>query len=404
MKPTHVFFSAPHRVMFFAGALQSLLPVLWWAFDLAGRFAGLVSPVNWVLPAIWLHSGLMVYGFFSFFIFGFLMTALPKWVAAGPLTLQQYLPAFVLMLGGWLLFWLGLLFASLPLLCFGLMLAVLGWGWGWRALFLAVRHSIQHDRQHAWAILFVLGFGCLGLLLYLAGVWFDQAHWVETATEVGVWGFLAPVFFIVTHRMLPFFSGNVIRGYPMFHSMASLWFLLGCMGLHALAAAFEFTAWLWLPDLLAAGVVFWLAWRWQLQRAFVSHLLAMHHSAGLWLGVAFLLHSIQEFVSWQGGSWGGHAPLHALSIGYFASVLIGMATRVSLGHSGRLISSDVWAWRLFWLLQVVVLLRLASEFVLIGGAGNLAWLAALGWLLVFGGWCAVHLPMYLAPRPDGRPG
>jgi uncharacterized protein involved in response to NO len=92
-------------------------------------------------------------------------------------------------------------------------------------------------------------------------------------------------------------------------------------------------------------------------------------------------------------------PLHALGIGFFASIVIGMATRVALGHSGRPIGEDRWAWPLFLALQGVIVLRLAAEFV-----GELSVAAALGWLIVFGLWARVHFPMYFQPRPDGQPG
>ena len=77
-----VFCSAPHRVMFLAGATQGLLAMLWWAADLAARHGGLHAVPAWPLPAPWLHAVLMGLGFFTFFIFGFVMTAGPRWQAA----------------------------------------------------------------------------------------------------------------------------------------------------------------------------------------------------------------------------------------------------------------------------------------------------------------------------------
>ncbi|MDE2585752.1 MAG: NnrS family protein, partial [Betaproteobacteria bacterium] len=85
--------------------------------------------------------------------------------------------------------------------------------------------------------------------------------------------------------------------------------------------------------------------------------------------------------------------------------LLGMATRVTLGHSGRAIAEgDKWTWPLFWLFQLIPVLRIAGEFFPVPGVLNLQWLAALGWLVVFGTWCWLHLGIYLRPRPDGQPG
>jgi uncharacterized protein involved in response to NO len=402
-----VFFAAPHRLMFFAGALQALLAMGLWAADLGARYAGLYVPIAWPLPPSWLHAALMIYGLFSFFIFGFLMTALPKWVAMGPLTQAQYVPGFLLLVAGWLLFYAGLLLPAL--LPVGLVVVVLGWSACAWSLLGCVRASMNDHKTHAWVVLAALAAGVIGVALYAAGLALRHPGLIGAAIEVGLWLYLVPVFFTVTYRMLPFFSGSVVRGYVEYRSPLLFWGLLAVFALHALVGAFDLpgNAW-WLADLAGAGMAAWLSWRWQIRKVFVSHLLAMHHTAGLWLAVALLLFAVQGAVAAfgldEGGGWGGRAPLHALTVGYFGSILLGMATRVTLGHSGRLISSDVWAWRLFWLYQGVVLLRLLGEWFPTVGALNLIWLSSLGWLLVFGMWSRVHLMMFVKPRPDGRPG
>ena len=400
-----VFFAAPHRVMFFGGGVQTLLAMCLWAIDLGARHGGLYPPVGWPVPPVWLHAALMIYGVFSFFIFGFLMTALPKWVAMGPLPQPRYVPGFLLLVLGWGVFYAGLL---LPLLLpVGLVTVALGWAAGAWSLLGTVRNSMSDHKTHAWVVLAALAAGMVGILVYAAGLVLDSAMLIRMAIETGLWLYLVPVFFTVTYRMLPFFSGSVVRGYLEYRSPALYWGILAACLLHALAAALELPGgWWWLGDLAGAGAVAWLIWRWQIHKVFVSHLLAMHHLAGVWLALALLLYAAQGASAAFGfdAGWGGRAPLHALTVGYLGSILIGMATRVTLGHSGRLISSDVWAWRLFWMFQIVVLLRIGGEWASAPGITNPVWLSALGWLLVFGMWNRVHLAMYLKPRPDGRAG
>lgn len=405
MKLAPVFFSAPHRVMFFAGASQALLTMFFWAVDLGARYAGLYPPPVWPVPALWLHAALMIFGLFSFFVFGFLMTALPKWVGQGPLTQQQFLPAFALLVSGWLLFYAGFLLVA-PLMSVGLLVVALGWVFGTWSLFSSVRSSMSDQKVHAWVVLSALAAGIVGLTLYALALVRRDAGLIQVASEIGLWLFLVPVFFTVTYRMLPFFSGSVVRGYVEYRSLRPFWVVLACCLLHVFGMVADLRPWLWPADLVGAATVFWLAWRWQIHKVFVSHLLAMHHVAGLWLGMAFLFFAVQGAIDvfLPGLAASGRAPLHALTVGYFGSILLGMATRVTLGHSGRLISSDVWAWRLFWLFQMVIVLRLAGEWLVWSGVTNLIWLSALGWLLVFGMWSRVHLLMYLRPRPDGRPG
>ena len=73
-----IFTSAPHRVFFFWGGVQSLLTLTWWMADLAGRYGGFYAPISWTISPIDAHAFLMIYGFFPFFIFGFLMKTKAK--------------------------------------------------------------------------------------------------------------------------------------------------------------------------------------------------------------------------------------------------------------------------------------------------------------------------------------
>ena len=72
--------AAPHRSLFLAGSLQGVLTLLWWVFDLAGRYAIAGSVTNWSITPVWAHAFMMIYSFFPFFIFGFLFTTYPNWM------------------------------------------------------------------------------------------------------------------------------------------------------------------------------------------------------------------------------------------------------------------------------------------------------------------------------------
>ncbi|MBS1189380.1 MAG: uncharacterized protein H6R10_1172 [Rhodocyclaceae bacterium] len=391
----HVFFSAPHRLMFAGGAFQLLAAMALWAWILGGRYFALpVADLPW--PPAWIHAGLMVFGIFPWFIFGFLMTALPKWMGAGPLSFRRYVPPFLSMAAGWGLYYGGLVLP--PLGPAGLVLVAVGWLWGVHSLGRACQGSVN-DRRHAFAALVALGVGAFGVLAYAWALAAMDAAWFRVAVESGLWGCLAPIFFIVLHRMLPFFTGAAIRPYQPYQPQWALWLMLAALAGRGLLAIAGTSAWRWLPDAVAAGIAWHLSGRWGLKAALKVPMVAMLHLGGLWLGAAMTLFALQSILAALGLAWGGLLPLHALGVGFFASILIGMSTRVTLGHSGRPIGEDRWAWRLFLALQGVVALRLAGEF-----AGALNFFAALAWLAVFGLWASRYFPMYLQPRPDGQPG
>lgn len=387
--------------MFMAGALQSLLTMAFWLWELGGSRAGLYAPPSWPLPPVWAHAASMIFGLFPFFICGFLMTALPKWVGGPPVAARAYLPAFFMMSSGWLLFYLALLAPAFSGWTGASLVPVaVGWGWALRALVGTARQGVNVGKQHAWAALTANALGIAGLLAFAVGLYLVDSDWVRVGIETGVWCAVLPVFFIVSHRMLPFFSSTVIPRYRIYRPLPVLWLMLGCFAVHALAAMTGTQRYFWPVDLFAAGLAFFLSWKWQVQRSFAVPLLAMHHVATLWLGTALALYAAQGAAAGSGTLHLGLAPLHALTVGYFASMLIGMATRVTLGHSGRTVVTDRWNWGLFWLFQCVVGLRLAAEFFVWSGPGNLLWLAGLGWFAVFALWCRIHVPMYLKTPGD----
>ena len=104
--------------------------------------------------------------------------------------------------------------------------------------------------------------------------------------------------------------------------------------------------------------------------------------------------------------WFGLAPLHALVIGYFASMVLGMASRVTLGHSGRPLVLDHFTWLLFLGFQITTLFRIMPE--IMPAASALApvfyLFAAAVWLICFMLWAARFAPIYWRPRVDGKLG
>jgi uncharacterized protein involved in response to NO len=127
------------------------------------------------------------------------------------------------------------------------------------------------------------------------------------------------------------------------------------------------------------------------------------HIAFAWLPVAFVLFAAQDIVfALHGEVVLGRAPLHALAIGFFGSMLVAMVTRVSQGLSGRPLQMGAVPWLCFVLLQGVALLRIRAEL----GGDMYLWLviAGAGWLLAFLPWVLRSAWIYLTPRADGRPG
>jgi uncharacterized protein involved in response to NO len=398
------FSAAPHRMMFFGGAVQGLAVMVWWMAELLGRYIPLFLPPAWTIPSVWAHGFLMIYGFFPFFIFGFLMTVYPNWMNGAKVPPRRYVPAFLLLACGVLLFYIGLL-AGKGLLIVALVLMLAGWGIAFYALLDVLITARHPDKLHPRITSVALGAGWLGMLAYLLWLVTGNALFAVFSLKAGVWFLLLPVFFTICHRMIPFFSSRVLDNYQIVRPINALWVMLACSYGHGSLEILGWNAWLWLFDLPLLAQALYLSWHWQLRRSFEVRLLAVLHVGFAWVSVALALYVAQSLALLAGVGMLGFAPLHALTIGLFGSMVLGMASRVTLGHSGAELEADGATWALFWGFQLAALARIGGDLPLAGAAaGHFYLLAATVWLACFTPWFVKYAPRYWRPRSDGQPG
>ncbi len=381
--------------MFALGSLQAVLVMLWWLTDLAGRYGGWYAPITWVLLPPWAHLYLMVYALFPFYMFGFLMTTYPKWMAGAPVSSRHYLATAALLGTGMLLGYIGLLVGKTLLLA-ALLIYLAGWGVGLHALLSVYAGAQRPDTLHALITSGVLLLGWSLLLIYTIGVFRDSPGWIAVARSGGIWWFLFPVFFAVSHRLIPFFSSTVLPGYKIIRPDWTLWLMTAGGLLHGALEISNLPAWTWLVDVPMAVVALWLSASWRLKQSFHVRILAMLHIAFVWLGIALLLYGVQSLVLLAGMDFAlNRAPLHALMVGYFAAMLIAMSTRVTLGHSGQPLTADNTAWSIFLAVQAATLFRIAADLPAVSPfASHLYLCSALLWLTAFGGWLFKFAPIY----------
>jgi len=75
--------------MFLLGATQLVLVMtLWFVELLARRFA---APLPFVIASTWVHTVLMLYGVYIFFICGFLFTVFPRWMNGTEVSRRRYM-------------------------------------------------------------------------------------------------------------------------------------------------------------------------------------------------------------------------------------------------------------------------------------------------------------------------
>ncbi len=397
------FSAAPHRMMMLGGAVQGVAAMLWWLADLLGRYGGLYPPLTWTVAPVWGHGFIMIYAFFPFFVFGFLMTTYPNWMNGQKIPQRLYVPSFVLLAGGALLFYLGLV-AGKGLMMAAVALLLAGWGIALHALLRVLVKAHHPDKFHPTLTTVALTMGWLGMAAYLAWLATDNDWLLGFSRHAGVWWFLVPTLITVSHKMIPFFSSRVLDHYLMVRPNWALYFMLACSMAHGVLEMANLPQLLWLTDLPFLACAAYFSWTWGLLRSFKVRLLAVLHIAFAWLWVALLLHGVQSLALFiTGTAWFGLAPLHALAIGFFASMVLAMASRVTLGHAGRELVADNTTWALFLGFQLAAVARIAPD--LAGAPASIFYpAAAVVWLASYGPWFVKYAPLYWRRRSDGNPG
>lgn len=377
------------------------LILLWWVVVLGGRAAGVSLGPGWAWSG-WLHAVLSIYLMLPPFIFGFALTVFPRWhrvpsrsdhrpaVAASALALVAVAISLSLPFG-------------LPLLVAGLAIWSLVWLWVLVTMF-AVIWRAEHTALQARLLLPAAAVGWLGALASLGWLITQDARWVHAAVQLGLWGFLLPLYLAVCHRMIPFFTECVHRDLALSRPPAHLWLIASAMAAHMILSLQHSYSWTWIPDAVAAVLVVDLSRRWRPFHTRGTPLLSSLHISFAWLAVGLAASAFRSFELWRsGGFLLGRAPEHMLMLGFVMGMLFAMVIRVTRGHSGRTLTMPRWAWLGFLSLQAVTVLRVLPELGIASGTVVMA-LTGVSLVAALAPWVVLQLPIYFEHAAESGTG
>jgi uncharacterized protein involved in response to NO len=397
---------APHRLFFFIGTTLLVFSLAWWMWDVVARYlpishpaaAGVIPLPKTSVATGWLHAVALMYAALPAYIFGFALTAMPRWLS------RPGVPASSCTLPGALHFAGGIVLL-IGHEAAGLALLLASWTMVIQLVIKRVYVGPHPDKRHAALLISALATGWLGLVAGLIGVIVSMPVLLRVTIVAGLWGMLLPINLIVAHRMLPFFTANALPGFAPWRPFPPLYLLLGMSALYGVAAELRLTVSAALTAAIACAITGAFSWKWHARGLFSNRLLVMLHISHAWLPIAFALATVQQVARLLGYEVLGLAPLHTFTIGFLLSTAVAMVSRVTLGHSGRHVSADALTWVLFWMLQVLTVLRAIADIAPwpAGLPHAYVWVA-IGTTLVCVAWAIRYLPIYLQPRPDGLPG
>lgn len=203
---------------------------------------------------------------------------------------------------------------------------------------------------------------------------------------------------VVGGRIIPTFTRNWLmkRGHvhlPVFHGPVDT------MAIGVLHAAL--LLWAVVPEFRAAGLILilsaalnaWRVSRWVGRATRSEPLLFILHVGYAWLclGVALLGLSV------VGASIPIASALHALTVGAIGTMLLAVMTRVSLGHTGRVLCASRPTIVIYLLINAAALARVVASW---GAAATTTFIVVSGlcWIAAFGLFEIRYSPVLLAPR------
>ena len=124
------------------------------------------------------------------------------------------------------------------------------------------------------------------------------------------------------------------------------------------------------------------------------------HLGYAWLAIGFLLRAVALFA---GSAWAAFW-LHALTIGAVTSLILGVMTRATLGHTGRPLVVAPAITAAYVLVSVAALVRVFALGVIGVRYPLVLVVAGASWLAAFALYLYVYAPILVRPRADGRAG
>ncbi|GAB2791697.1 NnrS family protein [Halomonas shantousis] len=380
------------RPFFLLTGLYGALVILAWTGMLLGGWS---LPLG-MSPLYW-HSHEMLFGLVPAAIAGFLLTAMTNWTGAAPLK-GGGLAALVLLwlagrvamwTAGWLPTWLVALVdvAFLPVLA-GYVACVL----------------LKYHNRRNLILVAVLGLLALSNGLMHLGMAGRGLAWLRLG-EMLAFDLLTVMIVVIAGRITPAFTANWLRmhgGRPETVRRSERFdrYVLITTALMIPADLMTGLPWLGaLVALAAAGINAVRLWRWAGWQTASQPLLWILHLAYVWIVLALGLKALAPFAaSVPAAAW-----QHALGIGGIAMLILGVMTRVAMGHTGRPMKLPRFAVIIYLAILAAAVSRVLMALLVIDYRAGLI-VAAVGWVTAFALFVALYWPVLSRPRADGQPG
>lgn len=380
----------PFRVFFWLTGLYGVVMILAWMGYLFGGmgFSFTWSPLHW-------HSHEMLFGWVAPAIAGFILTAMCNWTGAPPLQDGRLFALASVWLAGRIAMWSAAFLSPWVIaLVDGLFLIIL-------AVYVS-QVLLKYGNKRNLVLAAIILVMALANLTMHAGFITGKVNLLGKGQLLAM-NLVAFMMVVIGGRLIPLFTGNWLRRQGLSDNLVRISLVeksaLLLTGLLILVELFTAPLWgvgsLALVAGLANGVrvMGWRGWK-----TCSEPLLWILHLGYAWIAVALILKGLAAFALVSPASW-----QHALGTGAMATLILGLMTRVSLGHTGRPLQLPDFAVLIYLAVSLAAVARVMAALQWIDYRWGLT-VAAAAWTAAFALFMALYWTTLTRPRVDGRPG
>ncbi len=372
------------RPFFIVAGIWATLAVPFWILN----YFGLLIVADNFDILLW-HQHEMLYGFIAAAITGFILTAIPNWT--GRLPIKNKPLGFLVFL--WIIGRIG--FLTIPIIG-AKVVALLDLPFLIILVLVILREIVSGKNWRNLPVIILISLFTLGnILVHLQLL--DVIESAELGIRLSIF-VLSILLALIGGRIVPSFTRNWLSQNQVnrFPSRAGIFDKVCLVSLVVFVIAQIITPYHQLTSLLAllAGLLQGIRLiRWKVWLTLSEPLIWILHVGYMWLSVALVLiglAGLTDFVPYT-------SSYHALTIGAFSTMILGVMTRVSLGHTGRTLKATFGTTTIYVFITIASVLRVSESFL--NDSRNLILsFSGIFWTLSFALFVFIYFPILTQPR------
>jgi len=372
------------RPFFIVAGIWATLAVPFWILN----YFGLLIVADNFDILLW-HQHEMLYGFIAAAITGFILTAIPNWT--GRLPIKNKPLGFLVFL--WIIGRIG--FLTIPIIG-AKVVALMDLPFLIVLVLVILREIVSGKNWRNLPVIILISLFTLGnILVHLQLL--DVIESAELGIRISIF-VLSILLALIGGRIVPSFTRNWLSQNQVnrFPSGAGIFDKVCLVSLVVFVIAQIITPYHQLTSLLAllAGLLHGIRLiRWKVWLTLSEPLIWILHVGYMWLSVALVLiglAGLTDFVPYT-------SSYHALTIGAFSTMILGVMTRVSLGHTGRTLKATFGTTTIYVFITIASVLRVSESFL--NDSRNLILsFSGIFWTLSFALFVFIYFPILTQPR------